>query len=253
MKKMWGDQIWEDINENTCGSGGDFTLSVATTRPSSNYWMRLLFVPLTTLVFTVAGAGLYHVTMAAEVSRYYIFMAWLIVTPLALIWSLVYETENLTWTLTPKDLRLGLDQDDLVITFDEIESIVPGLPRLPLLFRLGHFLPSGYGICHASAIRQNTAFLLRLRDGRSVLLDFTAPSQEDGQTLMKAFLQINEAKIIGRENCVPAEVAKPRMAKARLAAVEDFQAAPENKLPTSGGEIRQNERELMAARATVAI
>jgi len=245
-------QSWEDINETTGGNGRDFTLSVATTRPSSSYWTRLLFVPLTTLVFVVAGAGLYHVTMRAEITADFVFAAWLIITPLVLIWSLVNDPENLTWTLTKKDLRLGLDQDDLVIAFDEIESIIPGLPRLPLMSRLGHFLPGGYGVCHGSAGQQGTAFLLRLRNGRSVLLDFSTPSQEDGQTLMKAFLEINAAKIIGREYGAVGGGVKPVVPTARMAAVEDFQAAHHDNQLAFNVEVRQDKRETITARATLA-
>ena len=247
-------QTLEGFDEIGRKTEWDLTPPVVTTCPNRRYWLGLLFVPLATIVLVATGLGIYHAITLAAIPNHITFVAWALVTLLAYIWFIARDPENLTWTLTKKELRRGLDQDDLVIAFDEIESIIPGLPRLSSWSsHLGRILPGGQGAWHGSAPQQTTAFLLRLSGERCVLLDFSAAPQENGRALMEAFLQLNAAKIIGRKNDSEAGISKPAMATARVAAVDDFRlTVKEDKLSTQAGP-PQNMRNEALGRAMVAV
>ncbi len=180
---------------------------IATTKPSSRYWLGLLFVPFATFVFVAMALGIYRAVTDAEVSRSSILMAWGIITLLIIVWCVLRDSHVLTWTLTETDLRRGKNQDDLVIPFDDIESIVLGLPpRLPWFFRIARFHPRSRGAYRNLMVLRSTAFLLRLRDGRIMPLNFMTAQYQNGQAFMEAFLRLNASKVIGPESYTDAEI-----------------------------------------------
>ena len=141
--------------------------------------------------------GIYRAVTDAEVSRSSILMAWGIITLVIILWCVLRDPHVLTWTLTETDVRRGKNQDDLVIPFDDIESIVLGLPpRLPWFFRIARFHPRSRGAYRNLVVLRSTAFLLRLRGGRIMPLNFMTAQYQNGQAFMEAFLPTQTARSI---------------------------------------------------------
>lgn len=122
------------------------TASLVTVRPNPRVWWGLLFIPLATFVFLAIALGVYRAIAGSEVSRTALLWIWGILTVAVLAWSIVRDPHLLTWSLTERDLRRGKKQHNLVIPFDDIESIVIGMPpRLPWFFRIARFHPRSSG------------------------------------------------------------------------------------------------------------
>ena len=186
------------------------TPPLARTKPSTQYWLGLLFIPVATFIFTAMALGLYGRLMKdAVISRNDVLMAWVIITIVVILWCILRDPHVLTWTLTETEPRRGKNQDDLVIPFADIESIVLGLPpRLPWFFRITRFDPHGHGMYDKLVLLRRTAFLLRLRGGRMMPLNFMTFQYQNGRTFMEAFLRLNTAKIVGPESYTQAEMRK---------------------------------------------
>jgi hypothetical protein len=106
-------------------------------------------------------------------------------------WNAIRAPRLLTWTLTENSLRRGKTGRDLVIQFDEIESIVVGLPGLsaPLIK-----LSRNYW----EMVRERgKALFVRLRGGRVIQLSLSTFHYHGGEKLMKEFLRLNATKVVG--------------------------------------------------------
>lgn len=180
---------------------------IATVGPSSRYWFGLLFIPLATFFFFAIALGIYVDVSGASVSRPMFFSAWVVLTLFIMGWSVVRDRQNLTWSLTSTELRRGKTAPNLVIPFDDIESIVLGLPsQLPWFLRLARVHPASHAAHRNLVTVRSTAFLLRLRDRRLLPLTFLTGQYRDGERMMREFLRLNAAKIVGGETYTEAEI-----------------------------------------------
>ena len=151
--------------------------------------------------------GIYRSLTEAEISRGAILKIWGIITFVIILWCVLRDPHVLTWTLTKTDIRRGKNRADLVIQFDEIESIVLGLPpQLPCFFRISRFLPGSRGAYRNLVALRSMALLLRLRGGRIMPLNFMTAQYQNGQIFMEAFLRLNASKVIGSESYTDAEI-----------------------------------------------
>lgn len=183
--------------------------SLAKVGPSRQYWIGLLFIPLATFVLLAIALGAYRTVADAEVSRPFLLSAWMIFTLLAVVWCVIRDPQVLTWSLTSAELCRGKTHYNLVIPFCDIESIVIGLPpRLPWFFRIARLNPRSRGTYENLVTLRSTALLLRLRGGRIMPLTFLTAQYRDGAQMMREFLRLNAAKIVGPETYTEREIRK---------------------------------------------
>lgn len=152
----------------------------------------LLFIPVATLVFLAIPLGIATAIGGWNPSLPFLISLWAILTTAVIIWSVRRDPELLTWTLTNSDLRRGKREPHVMFSFQEIETIVVGVPsRLPV---------------------RAASIFVRLRGGRRIPLNFVTGQFLDGHSLMEQFLQLNTAKIVGPETFTEQELRKMRRA-----------------------------------------
>jgi hypothetical protein len=182
------------------------TQPIATVGPSSRYWLGLLFIPLATFFVLTITLGIYVEVSGANFSRPSFFSVWAALTIFLLGWSIIRDRQNLTWSLTNTEIWRGNGIPNLVIPFDEIESIVIGLPsHLPWFLRLARVHPASHAAHQNLVTVRSTALLLRMSGRRLMPLTFLTGQYRGGEQ-MREFLRLNAAKIVGRDTYSDAEI-----------------------------------------------
>ncbi|HEY5744317.1 MAG TPA: hypothetical protein VIS99_17465 [Terrimicrobiaceae bacterium] len=175
---------------------------LATVGPSRAYWISLcthspfLAFGLTAVFFAWKGdpvESLFHPSFG--------MFLWIAGTVCFAGWFAIRAPHTMTWTLTETSLRQGKYGRGVVILFDEIESIVIGLPDLsPLLKFSRNYVQM--------ARDRKRAFFVRLRGRRVIQLTFVTFHYRGGEKLMEEFLRLNFAKVVGRATYTPDELRK---------------------------------------------
>jgi hypothetical protein len=126
---------------------------------------------------------------------------WITCTVIFAAWIAIRAPYMMTWSLTETSLRRGKNGRGLVILFDEIESIVIGVPDLTPFLRVSRN--------YEQMVRDRSgALFVRLRGRRAIQLTFLTFHYRGGAKLMKEFLRLNAAKIVGRETYSQDELRK---------------------------------------------
>jgi len=173
------------------------------TRPSARYWLALLLIPFATIVAVAMPLGIYLSVAHAEPSRPLIIAIWGCLTLAVLAYCILHDPQVLTWTITKNELRRGKKRNDIVIPFEEIESIVTGMPlQCPWYLQPTRFHP-GY---RNLLVLRKTALLLRLQGGRLLPLNLMTAQYENGYALMEYLLRSNDSKVVGPESYTEAEI-----------------------------------------------
>ena len=159
----------------------------------------MLFLPIGMSVVVAMLLGIFRALFHREISKTTIIAIWAGLATLVFVWGVLREPKELIWTLTAIDLRRGRKRNDLVISFDEIQSIVIGLPEFQSAARL-QFL-----FADLVTLRRGV-LLLRLAGGRLMALNLNPTIYRNGVALMDAFLRLNATKVIGAESYTPVEV-----------------------------------------------
>lgn len=163
----------------------------------------LLFIPLATIVFLAFPLGFISALSEWKPSRPLLIGVWAVLSVAIIAWCAIRDPELLTWTLTTSDLRRGRRQPQVVFTFDDIESIVVGVPpRLPWYLRWMRIHPAAD---RALAVRSASIFV-RLSGSRRIPLNFVTGQFLDGQTLMEQFVRQHASKIVGPETYTEQEL-----------------------------------------------
>lgn len=184
-----------DVNSLSREENGDSISSppLATVGPSLEYWI-LLFIYAPS--FGLAVASIFVVLKGDPVTSLLHpsigLWIWVTATVIFAAWFAIRGPLVLTWSLTETSLRRGKYKRGLVIWFDEIESIVIGLPDLSPLLRLSRNYEEMVG-------NRRGALFVRLRGRRVIQLTFLTFHYRGGAKLMKEFLRLNAAKVVGRE------------------------------------------------------
>jgi hypothetical protein len=126
---------------------------------------------------------------------------WIAGTIIFAAWIVIRAPYMMTWSLTETGLRRGKNGRGLVISFDEIESIVIGLPDLAPFLRLSRNYEQ-------MTRDRRGAFFVRLSGRRVIQLTFLTFHYRGGAKLMKEFLRLNAAKVVGRETYSQDELRK---------------------------------------------
>jgi hypothetical protein len=182
-----------------------------TARPHPKFWGMLLFIPLATMVFLAFPLGFITALSDWKPSRPLLIGAWAVLTLAVIAWCVIRDPELLTWTLTTSDLRRGRRRQQVIFEFDDIESIVVGVPaRLPWYLRWMRVHPA---YSRALAVRGASIFV-RLRGGRRIPLNFVTGQFLYGHTLMEQFIRQHASKIVGPDTYTEQEL--HRMERADL-------------------------------------
>jgi hypothetical protein len=121
----------------------------------------------------------------------------------------IHMARQMTWTLTATDLRQGKRRPVVVFRFDEIESMVIGVPMRPPRFPRGEkILP----VLQSIRELHRTSVLVRLQGGRRILLNLLSAQFRNGPLLTRQFLQLNEAKVVGADTYTERELSKMQRA-----------------------------------------
>jgi hypothetical protein len=155
-------------------------------------WWMLLLIPIATVVLLAIPLGIATTLGGWTPSLPFFIGVWAVLTTAVVVWSLRRDPELLTWTLTNSDLRRGKREPRVMFSFQDIETIVVGVPsRFPV---------------------RAASIFVRLRGGRRIPLNFVTGQFIDGHSLMKQFIQLNAGKIVGPETFTRQELRKMRRA-----------------------------------------
>jgi hypothetical protein len=175
------------------------------------WWMLFLFLPVATFVLIAFPLGLIMSLSGWKPSPSLILSVWGCLSVIALTWCYVYDRESLTWTLTTIDLRRGKHWPKTIFRFDNVESIVIGVPvNIPWFLAWGRMHSS---FRHTWALRRLSIFV-RLRGGRRIALNFLSGQFLDGHVLMEQFTLLHAARCVGPDTYTGQELR--RMQTARL-------------------------------------
>jgi len=130
----------------------------------------------------------------------------LVIASLFFLWGA--SKAGFVWVLSTKDFRSVLrGRTTILFAFDEIESIVVGVPAdLPLLLKWMKFS----GNMKAALKSRSLSIFIRLKGGRRMALNFLIYAE--GRALMKAFAELNSEKIVGPETYSETELKKMTVA-----------------------------------------
>ena len=175
---------------------------LATVRASPLYWILMC----THSPFVGLAIGGLFVSLKGDrvASLFYPsigMFVWIATTVIFAAWVAIRGLFMLRWSLTETSLRRGKHGDGLVILFDDIESIVIGLPEVSPLLGLSRQY-------HDMVQQRRTGFFVRLRGGRVIQLAFQTFHYRGGATLMEEFLRLNVTKVVGRETYSQHELRK---------------------------------------------
>ena len=144
----------------------------------------------------------------------------------------VHMAQMMTWTLTATDLRQGKRRPIVVFRFDEIESMVIGVPMRPPRFPRGEkILP----VLQSIRELHRTSVLVRLQGDRRILLNLLSAQFRNGPLLMRQFLQLNEAKVVGTDTYTERELSKIQRAVLNQVFRYDSTGKPADKGPLAQG------------------
>lgn len=175
---------------------------LAVARPHPKLWLQILLVPMFTIVLVAMPVGMITSITAWQPKPPMIIGLWLALSLAIMVWCAVRDPELLTWTLTEMDLRRGRHAQQVVLSFDEIESIIVGVPPvLPWYLRWMRLHPNG----NAALQIRSASILVRLQGGRRIPLNFVTGQFVDGPSFMDRFLQLHQDKLVGQDTYTPAE------------------------------------------------
>ncbi|MCU1292631.1 MAG: hypothetical protein JWP08_1481 [Bryobacterales bacterium] len=182
-----------------------------TARPHPKFWWMLLFIPLATVVFLALPLAFITALSDWKPSRPLLIGAWAAITAAVMAWCVIRDPESLTWTLTTSDLRRGQRRQQVIFEFNDIESVVIGVPsRLPWYLCWMRVHPA---YSRALGVRGASIFV-RLRGDRRIPLNFVTGQFLNGQELMEQFVRQHASKIVGPETYTEQEL--HRMERADL-------------------------------------
>ncbi len=178
------------------------TPPIATVGPSRLYWIALC---THSPVVGFAPAALFLALKGDPVASLFYpsisMFTWITCTVIFAGWLAIRAPYMMTWSLTETSLRRGKNGRGLVILFDEIESIVIGLPDLSPWLRFSRN--------YEQMVRDRSgAFFVRLSGRRAIQLTFLTFHYRGGAKLMEEFLRLNVAKVVGRETFTQDELRK---------------------------------------------
>jgi hypothetical protein len=176
----------------------------AQVRSSFGYWLaRFVLGAVLGFVVTAIGLGILVKFMGLEPSRPMFWLAAVVISGavVGLTWA---SERRLYFAVTPHSLEIGRSPRETIVEFDEIESIVVGLPpKQPWWIR---FNPKASGVKqYLSALRRG-AILVRLRGGRYLALNLLISDLASVPELTETLLRLNRAKLRGQESYTPEEV-----------------------------------------------
>ncbi len=181
-------------------------------RPKLLYWLFYLAVmPIGAFMIAAVAFGAASRAAGVPLSHPLLLAAWAALTGILVVWSFLRDRRNLYAALTPDSLRIGRS-DAIIVPFEEIRSIVLGLPPgLPWWVAFTRIVnPRAYRQLMRS--RENV-LLLRLSGGRYLPLSLGGPWIQDGLTLMEGLLEIQEAKIVDSSSYTAEERKRLRLAR----------------------------------------
>jgi hypothetical protein len=179
--------------------------TVIIARPHPKMWWMLFFVPLATVVLFALPLGVSTEISDWMPSRPVLIGAWAGVSAIVMVWCAIRDPELLTWTLTTSDLRRGKRRQVVMFNFEDVESIVIGVPpRLPWFLRWMKFHPA-YG--RAVSVRSASIFV-RFHGKRRIPLNFVTGQFVDGRELMEQFVRLNSVKVVGQDSYSEQELRK---------------------------------------------
>ncbi len=169
------------------------------------WWTLFLYLPLG--LFVPIGFLLAFVEAVSDwrPSPAMIWSAWGCLLVVVMTWCCIYDPELLTWTLTTTDLRRGKKWPKVIFRFDDVESIVIGVPpHMPWFLSWGCIHPA---FRRAWALRCLSVFV-RLRGGRRIPLNLLSRQFLDGYMLMEQFVRLHATKVVGHDTYTDQELRK---------------------------------------------
>lgn len=133
-------------------------------------------------------------------SRLYIGMSiWAVLTVLFWIIYSLKTRNKFYWTLSSERIK-NIHQKNLVIDFNKIDCIIPAPPSINnIFFKILSFHPKVSTIMKSADDLRNCSFIVRLIDGRHVLLLFPEGYFQGGTQFVEKFLSLNSDKIMSEK------------------------------------------------------
>jgi hypothetical protein len=176
--------------------------------PKFYYWlMGLWLYPLAGIVFT--SILIYPAIQYSGYShpREALLFAWITVTLAVAAWAYTRDINRLFYTLTSDALLIGRSPFATVIRFEEIESMVIGLPaHMPWWLRIQRFNPKARGYYHSLTSSRANTILVRLSKKRYLPLCLDYAFLDKGSELMQEFIRRNKSKIVNNNTYTDHEI-----------------------------------------------
>ena len=186
--------------------------------PRVYYWfLGLLLFPIAVLVFL--GLFVFPVFLAIEreFSRELFLLLWPGLTVLLAGITYYRDYQKLCYELYVDRLSLGRGASTVVIYFDQIQSIVLGLPdRLPWWIRIQKYNPKSV-ISYSDLLRiRRQTILLRLVHDQYLPINFNYSFLAGGKAWMESFLLLVAKKVVSAETYSAEEAAALASAKSNI-------------------------------------
>ena len=143
-----------------------------------------------------------------ELSWEAFLVAWSLISGIGIIasWAAIRGTY---FAVTPARLQIGRSPRETIVEFDEIESIVVGLPTQQSgILRLGRFSHFSQANYRKLAERRRDSIPLRLRGGNYLALYIPRAFIANPDTLKSTLLRRNRGKVVGAETYTPHETSR---------------------------------------------
>lgn len=183
-------------------------------RPKAYLWLMLPLIAGMSIVLVAWLLAFATNVIAWNPGRAMIIAAWAVIGISAALWCFLKDPLFQRWTLTSTDLRRGRRgrrgrwEPKVVFSFDEVESVVPGLPaEVPRYCRWLRFVsPQGAATIQAAQQVRGATIYVRLHGGRGIALNFWNAWYHNGIPMMHQFVQMHEARIVGQETYTEQEL-----------------------------------------------
>jgi hypothetical protein len=176
----------------------------AQVRSSPSYWLlRLVLGSVLGFVLTAIGSGILVQGAGLRPSRPIFWLAWILVSGVVIVLTWASE-RRLYFAVTTHSLQIGRSPRETVVEFDEIESIVVGLPpKQPWWIR---FNPKALGPSQYLSTLRRSAILMRLRGGRYLALNPLISDLANVPELTGTLLRLSRGKVLGQDSYTPEEI-----------------------------------------------
>jgi hypothetical protein len=181
-------------------------------RVSPPYWywlLGLIIYPLAGFVFTAISLGIllgiFDPKTIEAIPPQLVIAIWIVLTISIALWACARDYRRMFFILTTSSLKLGGSLNRAEVRFEEIDSIVLGLPAQQSKWIRILVFVSGNNVI---SIYRNQCILIRLSGRRYLPLLPISGLLKNLDMLTREFLNRNAHKVVGRETYSDLEKAK---------------------------------------------